>query len=66
VTSSLRRTLSHSLCHAVSPYYRWLWTNRTWVGDPLDSEWKEDGPFHWYSYQWTTRIPSTIGYALSS
>jgi hypothetical protein len=64
VTSSMRSMISDALCHAVAPYYKWLWMNARERGDVLGPEWKEDGPFHWYSYQWTTCLTTSTGYAL--
>jgi hypothetical protein len=65
VTPPLRRTLTHTLCHVLTPYYSWLWLDRIWAGEPLDEEWKADGMFHWYTYQWATSCDST-SYGITS
>ena len=32
--------------------YGWIWTDRAFLRD--EEGWLEDGPFHWYGYQWTS------------
>lgn len=49
----ITRELIHSL--SLSSSYRWIWMNQDWIGTPMEPEWKEDGPFQWYTYQWATR-----------
>jgi len=35
------------------PNYKWIWSDKVFLnGDEQD--WIDDGPFHWYGYQWTT------------
>jgi hypothetical protein len=35
--------------------YDWIWMDRIWL--PATSNgWTEDGPFHWYPYQWSTNL----------
>ena len=38
--------------------YDWIWTDRVWGGS---SGWTADGPFHWYTYRWTTTLVFTAG-----
>lgn len=43
--------------------YGWYWTDKRWIQNA--SGWKEDGPFHWYSYQWLPTIIPNGSYILS-
>ena len=42
--------------------FDYIWGNKQWIG--TSKEWKTDGPFHWYLYQWTTNIPITHSYCI--
>jgi len=35
--------------------YDWLWMDRVWLPEGSIG-WTEDGPFHWYPYQWSTNL----------
>lgn len=34
--------------------FDWIWTDRVWMGSCVG--WSADGPFHWYTYRWTTNL----------
>jgi GNAT superfamily N-acetyltransferase len=39
--------------------YDWIWADRAWIkptDSPSSSHWQQDGPFHWYTYQWQPLI----------
>ena len=42
--------------------YEWNWTDRVFVQE-RDS-WSEDGPFHWYTYQWSTNAVPGSNYGI--
>jgi GNAT superfamily N-acetyltransferase len=42
--------------------YKWFWTDKRWVEEAIG--WKEDGPFHWYSYQWKPTLTPSGNYIL--
>ena len=42
--------------------FDYIWGNKKWIGNSND--WKMDGSFHWYSYQWTTSIPIHKSYCI--
>ena len=33
--------------------YDWIWADKAWIRNrPSDTQWHDDGAFHWYAYQW--------------
>jgi len=45
------------------PGYQWIWSDKVFLnGDEQD--WKDDGPFHWYGYQWTSCLRPSRYYAI--
>lgn len=62
---SIRHEASLLLSDSVSSVYSWIWMDRKWSGkDKVNqSPWKEDGGFHWYTYQWNTnrRLEQSYG-----
>lgn len=49
ITDEIRTEASNEIANSAP--FDYIWMNRLWTTDPA---WKEDGPFYWYSYQWTT------------
>jgi len=43
--------------------YDWIWMDRIWLPEG-STDWKEDGPFHWYPYQWSTNLQVKRFYGL--
>jgi hypothetical protein len=56
-----RQEASLLLSDSVSTHFDWIWMNRQWTSG---APWKEDGGFHWYTYQWTTNLSMGQSYAL--
>jgi len=54
ITDDLREEALHQISNSMDFYY--MWANRAWISEVKASEWKIDGSFHWYLYQWTTSI----------
>jgi hypothetical protein len=48
---------------ATTPF-SWIWTDRVFVGSCPSAVWRADGPFHWYSYGWTTGLRPGATYVL--
>jgi len=47
--------------------FEFIWMNRVWENcDTHNNEWKEDGTFYWYSYQWATGISIGSSYCILS
>lgn len=45
--------------------FDWVWADKAWIGSAMaDPRWSIDGPFHWYSYQWTPTCPPHGSYIL--
>jgi GNAT superfamily N-acetyltransferase len=62
LTAEQRQEVSLLLSDSVSAHFDWIWMNRQWTGG--GAPWKEDGGFHWYTYQWTTNLSMRQSYAL--
>lgn len=44
------------------PEFSWIWADRVWTTD--GGPWKLDGPFHWYSYQWSSSLYISRNYCI--
>lgn len=55
-----RQKILDTLVHSF--FYTWLWADKRWIQDP---SWKEDGTFHWYSYQWEPTLVPNGSYILN-
>jgi hypothetical protein len=44
--------------------YDWIWMDQVWVPEDTPVSWTQDGPFHWYAYQWSTNLPKNRFYGL--
>jgi hypothetical protein len=42
--------------------FPWIWADQCWITET--ERWTLDGPFHWYTYRWTTSLRPTTGLAL--
>jgi len=62
MTDNIREEASKELSDSMYPEFDYIWMNKEWVGN--ESLWKTDGPFHWYSYQWTTCINIKKSYCI--
>jgi len=54
VTDNFRKEASKELADSMASTFDYIWANSEWIGDL--NEWKVDGNFNWYLYQWTTNI----------
>jgi GNAT superfamily N-acetyltransferase len=53
VTDEIRKEAAIELTNTL-PLFDYVWMNKRWVGN--HSAWKQDGGFHWYTYQWSTNL----------
>jgi GNAT superfamily N-acetyltransferase len=53
VTDEIREEAALELTSTL-PLFDYVWMNKKWVGH--HSAWKQDGGFHWYTYQWSTNV----------
>ena len=44
--------------------FDWVWIDRVFINDTSRQRWKEDGQFHWYTYQWSTCLNLGDSYIL--
>jgi hypothetical protein len=54
MTDDYREEASKELSAMMFPEFDYVWMDRVWIG--RQGDWKDDGPFHWYSYQWTSSV----------
>lgn len=54
MSDNCREEASIELADAMFSSFDYIWANKQWTG--TSNLWKEDGPFYWYLYQWTTSI----------
>jgi hypothetical protein len=65
MTDEYREEASRELSDSMYPAFDYVWMNKKWVGaNKATNEWKIDGPFHWYSYQWTSSININYSYSI--
>lgn len=57
-----REEASLELSNMVNSEFDYIWINKEWTGK--STEWKIDGPFHWYLYQWTSSITINKSYCI--
>lgn len=62
MTDNIREEASKELSAMMYPEFDYVWMNKEWIGN--DSEWKVDGFFHWYSYQWTSNLNIKKSYCI--
>ena len=67
MTDEYREEASRELSDSMYPDFDYVWMNKKWIGQKaITSEWKVDGPFHWYSYQWTSSININNSYCIQN
>jgi len=66
MTDKYREEASRELSDSMYPAFDYVWMNKRWVSSnsSVTNEWKIDGPFHWYSYQWTSSININNSYCI--
>jgi hypothetical protein len=62
MTDSYREEASKELSALMFPEFDYVWMDKMWVGN--GEGWKDDGPFHWYSYQWTSSVNIKRSYCI--
>ena len=64
MTDEYREEASRELSDSMYQDFDYVWMNKKWIGNNRTSEWKIDGLFHWYSYQWTSSININNSYCI--
>lgn len=62
ITDEIREEASKELSATMYPDFDYIWMNKEWVGN--SSEWKIDGLFHWYLYQWASNVSIKRSYCI--
>lgn len=62
---NIREEASNILADSMYKEFDYIWMNRLWVNNyGKGTNWKIDGPFHWYLYQWATNISIKTNYCI--
>ena len=66
VTDNCRRQAMNVIADSMVNQFDYVWANKEWIGSGSvpHQDWKEDGTFHWYAYQWTTSLNIKNGYCI--
>lgn len=64
ITEDMRLMAANAVADSLYPDYGAIWMDHEWLGRNVIPGWKEDGAFHWYTYQWKTSLTMNKGYAL--
>lgn len=62
ITDEFREEASRELSASMFFEFNYIWMNKEWVGN--ENIWKVDGPFNWYTYQWTSSINIKNSYCI--
>lgn len=61
IPDSIRESILNELADSMHKEFDYIWSNN--FSNNI-SDWKVDGPFHWYLYQWTTNISIKKNYCI--
>jgi hypothetical protein len=64
ITDNCREEAAKQLSDYFSPKFQYAWMNKTCCGGNTCSIWKDDGPFHWYTYQWCSSLKIRTSYCI--
>jgi hypothetical protein len=64
LTDNCREEAAKQLSDFFAPEFEYVWMNKVWVWHNDSSIWKEDGNFHWYTYQWCSASNITRSYCI--
>ena len=62
ISDEYRAEASKQISDSMYGIFDYIWGNKKWIGN--STEWKIDGQFHWYSYQWNTSININTSYCI--
>jgi hypothetical protein len=63
VTDDCREEAAKQLSDYFFPIFQYVWMNKAWCGKN-STIWKDDGSFHWYSYQWSSALKIQTSYCI--
>lgn len=63
ITDDCREEAAKQLSDYFSPAFQYVWMNKVWCGSN-SSIWKDDGAFHWYTYQWCSALKIQKSYCI--
>jgi len=55
-----------AITNSMEGQFDYVWANKEWIGSNAvrSTEWREDGAFQWYAYQWNTSLSIKNGYCI--
>lgn len=64
LTDEFREEALYTIACSKEHSYDYLWVNKKWTGH--SAQWKQDGPFHYYPFQWSSSLSmnSTVSYCM--
>lgn len=63
LTDDCREEASNQLSDYLAPEFQYVWMNKEWCSKK-SSIWKDDGAFHWYTYQWCSSARISKSYCI--
>lgn len=66
ITDEDRVHISTAIADSLHDEFDYIWADSRWTGHDAtkNSEWIQDGTFHWYAYQWSTSLNIKKGYCI--
>jgi ribosomal protein S18 acetylase RimI-like enzyme len=62
ISDETRKNAINQFISCLYTRYKYVWMNKAWIDDT--TEWKYDGDFHWYLYQWNTSLTIKRNYCI--
>lgn len=63
ITLNIKQDAINMFLEVISKKFDYVWANSQWI--PSTCNWKSDGYFHWYTYQWTTNLNLKKNYCIT-
>jgi hypothetical protein len=63
IPDNIKEIAINELINSVKDIFDYIWANSEWI--PNSMNWKKDGPFHIYNYQWATNINIKKNYCIT-
>jgi hypothetical protein len=64
LTDNCREEAAKQLSDYFSSSFEYVWMNKVWYNSSTNTIWKEDGAFHWYTYQWCSASKINRSYCI--
>lgn len=64
ISMEVKHLAANAIAESMYPDYGAIWMDHAWIDEDIPG-WKDDGAFHWYTYQWNTSLTMDNGYVLT-